>query len=85
MLAKCGTNYIGRSQQVAARVGFAVQKEGLELGAIACAPVARIEAREQAGQRGSHRASSRFRPAWVKLCRVVSLARRTRRPPTVMR
>ena len=68
-----------------AQAAIAILKKLLKLVAVALPPGTWIESREQVSEAGIHKASSLFNPALVNCCRVVSLARRMRRPSPVMR
>src|ERR1700682_3795064 len=81
VLTKCRPNHVRRR----AKVGTASLKKRLELRPVALSPLARIQARKQVSERTIHSTSSLFHPALVNCCRVVSFARRTRKPSAVMR
>ena len=55
-----------------------------KLLAIAISPRTRIQTHKQASKPRLHKASSLRMPALANCCRVVSLARRTRRPSDVI-
>src|SRR5713226_721547 len=73
-------NHVCRREQAAAAF-----EQRFKLRAVALSPRAGIQAHQQAGESGIHRASSRPSPALVNWRNVANFARRTCKPLAVMR